>query len=98
MIDEIQSQSHRIHFFSFQTEEMFVYKFYKYKWMTREQIMRRFRQIDWERKIRTARKTRLAYHRNRRRDLELLVVQYLVLTRMTIVFADSDATTESEHD
>ena len=97
MIDEIQSQSHRIHFFSFQSQEMVVYKFYKYKWMTREQIHRRFRQIDWERKIRTARRTRLAYHRNRRRDLELLVVQYLVLTRITIVCADSDATIEVQH-
>ena len=42
--------------------------------------------------------TRLAYHRNRRRTLEILVVQYLVLTRHTVVFADSDASTESERD
>ena len=77
---------------------MVVYHFYKFKWMTRGQLQRRFRQIVWQQKIRTARKRRLAYQRNRRRDLEVLVVQYLVLTRNIIVFADSDASTESERD
>ena len=84
--------------FPFSAQDMVVYHFYKFKWMTRAQIQRRFRQIEWEQKIRTARKTRLAYHRNRRRDLEVLVVQYLVLTRNIIVFADSDASTDSERD
>ena len=91
------SISHRSHF-PFSAQAMVVYHFYKYKWMTREQIEIRFRQIEWEHKIRTARKRRLAYQRNRRRDLEVLVVQYLVLTRNIIVFADSDASTESERD
>ena len=77
---------------------MVVYHFYKFKWMTREQIQRRFREIEWDQKIRTARKRRLVYHRNRRRTLEILVVQYLVLRRNTVVFADSDASTESERD
>ena len=77
---------------------MVVYHFYKFKWMTREQIQRRFREIEWDQKIRTARKRRLAYHRNRRRTLEILVVQYLVLRRNTVVFADSDASTESDID
>ena len=77
---------------------MVVYHFYKFKWMTREQIQRRFREIEWDQKIRTARKRRLAYHRNRRRTLEILVVQYLVLTRNIFVFADSHAITESERD
>ena len=91
------SISHRSHF-AFSAQAMVVYHFYKFKWMSRGQIQRRFRQIEWEQKIRTARKTRLAYHRNRRRDLEVLVVQYLVLTRNIIVFADSDASTDSERD
>jgi hypothetical protein len=30
--------------------------------------------------------------------LEVLVIQYLVLTKNIIVFADSDASTESERD
>ena len=84
--------------FPFSAQDMVVYHFSKFKWMTREQIQSRFREIEWDLKIRTARKSRLAYHRNRRRTLEILVVQYLVLTRHTVVFADSDASTESESD
>ena len=53
---------------------MVVYHFYKYKWMTREQIEIRFRQIEWEHKIRTARKRRLAYHRDT--SLALKIIQH----------------------
>ena len=48
--------------FPFSAQDMVVYHFYKFKWMTREQIQSRFREIEWDLKIRTARKTRLAYH------------------------------------
>ena len=84
--------------FPFSAQDMVVYHIYKFKWMTREQIQSRFREIEWDLKIRTARKTRLAYHRNRCRTLEVLVRQYLIRTRHTVVFADSDASTDSERD
>ena len=77
---------------------MVVYHFWDFKWLTRQQIHRRFREIDWDLKIRTARKRRLAYHRNKSRTWEILVLQYLVLTRNKVVFADSDASIESETD
>ena len=66
--------------------------------MTREQIQSRFREIEWDLKIRTARKTRLAYLPNRSRTLEVLVRQYLIRTRHTVVFADSDVSTDHESD
>ena len=42
--------------------------------MTREQIERRFRPIEWEQKIRTAQKRRLAYHRDT--SLALKIIQH----------------------
>ena len=50
---------------------MFTYKF---KWMTCGQLQRRCRQIEWQQKIRTARKRRLAYHRDT--SLALKIIQH----------------------
>ena len=51
--------------FPFSAQERVASHVYKFKWMTRGQLQRRFRQIVWQQKIRTARKRRLAYHRNK---------------------------------
>ena len=84
--------------FPFSAQDMVVYHIYKFKWMTRVQIQSRFREVEWDLKIRTARKTRLAYLPNRSRTLEVLVRQYLIRTRHTVVFADSDVSTDHESD
>ena len=47
---------------------------------------------------RVASETRLAYLPNRSRTLEVLVRQYLIRTRHTVVFADSDVSTDPESD
>ena len=60
--------------FPFSAQERVASHVYKFKWMTRGQLQRRFRQIVWQQKIRTARKRRLAYHRDT--SLALKIIQH----------------------